>query len=182
MELFLKIYDTVVVALVVMGQVGIVALLLALIFRSRLPEKVHTFIIRYAFPFSAMVATVAMLGSLGYSDIFLYQPCKLCWYQRIFMYPQVLLLWLAHIRKEYVIRMYSLIMVGVGALIALYHYLMQFSVVPSTNCTTVGYSASCSEYFTAHLGYITIPMMALTAFLLILVTLVYFHYGVSRSS
>lgn len=117
--------------------------------------------------FSFIVSLVATSGSLFFSEIAKYNPCTLCWYQRIFMYPQVLLLGLAIIKKEKVIINYSLLLSVVGGIIALYHYLMQINLVPSTVCSVVGYSASCSQRFEMEYGYITIPMMSLTAFVLI---------------
>ena len=173
MEAFLNTYDGIVVTLVVIAQVLIVLVTVLLVIRRRIPKKLDAFLARYSFPTAAVVSLLAMVGSLGYSDVFLFQPCRLCWYQRILMYPQVLLLGLGSIRKEFNIRVYGMIMSAVGALIALYHYLMQFSVVPEGACSTVGYSVSCANYFTAHLGYITIPMMALTAFVFMFVLLAY---------
>ena len=117
------------------------------------------------------VSLVATLGSLFYSEIAGYEPCKLCWYQRILMYPQVILLGLALFRKETFIRTYSIVLSSLGALIALVHYTGQLGFnIFNLGCLAVGYSANCSQRFVLEFGYITIPMMALSAFLLILVT------------
>lgn len=116
-----------------------------------------------------IVSLTAMLGSLFYSDAAHYTPCKLCWYQRIFMYPQVFLLGIALYREEKHIAIYAAALSFIGGIIALYHYFLQISVVPDIMpCDQLGYSASCSESFVTNLGYITIPMMAFTAFCLLL--------------
>jgi len=113
-----------------------------------------------------IVSGLAMAGSLTYSDVIGYAPCVLCWYQRIFMYPQVLLMGLALYYRDTSMRVYSLVLSGFGGVLALWHYLGQlgFGTLP---CSAVGYSVSCAERFVMQYGYITIPMMALSAFLLI---------------
>ncbi len=114
------------------------------------------------------ISLIATLGSLTYSDVIGYEPCKLCWVQRIFMYPQVVLFGLALVRKETKkIFPYAVALSLIGAGFALYHYLLQIGVVSTSSCSVVGYSAKCAEIFTMNLGYITIPFMALTSFLLI---------------
>ncbi len=117
--------------------------------------------------FALIVSLAATLGSLFYSEIAGYEPCKLCWYQRIFMYPQPILLGLAIWLKDRAVIKYILILSIIGGLIALYHYLLQLGVVPNGACAVVGYSVSCARRFVMEMGYITIPMMSLTAFGLI---------------
>lgn len=118
---------------------------------------------------SFIVALTATLGSLFYSEIAGFTPCKLCWYQRILMYPQAVMLGIAAARKDRSIILYSLALSVIGAIIAGYHYLLQIGAVDEiAPCTTVGYSVSCTETFTMTYGFITIPFMSLVAFLLII--------------
>lgn len=125
-----------------------------------------------------LVSLVATLGSLFYSDVMLYNPCKLCWYQRIFMYPQAVLFLIAmKTKRNWSIVWNSLILSVIGGLIAGYHYLMQIGLVADSGCDVVGYSAKCSEYFGLSYGFITIPFMSLIAFVL----LVFMAYGKLRS-
>lgn len=114
-----------------------------------------------------LVALVATLGSLFYSDVAGFEPCKLCWYQRILMYPQVILFGLALWKRDHGVWLYSLTLSVIGAAIAGYHYLLQLGIAPSLPCSAVGYSASCAQRFVMTFGYITIPVMALTAFVLL---------------
>ncbi|GAJ40946.1 disulfide formation protein [Parageobacillus caldoxylosilyticus NBRC 107762] len=72
-----------------------------------------------------VISLIATLGSLYFSEILKFIPCDLCWFQRIFMYPQVVLLGIAVIRKEYGIARYSLALSVIGGTISLYHYLLQ---------------------------------------------------------
>ncbi len=130
--------------------------------------------------FAFVVALTATLGSLFYSEIAGYEPCKLCWFQRIFMYPQAFILGLALYKKDLTVASYSLLLSSVGAVIAGYHYLLQLNIAPSLPCSAVGYSVSCSQVFVMNFGYITIPLMAFTAFaLLITLTLIERRMGSS---
>ncbi len=114
------------------------------------------------------VALAATLGSLFYSEIAGFTPCKLCWFERIFMYPQTILLGIALWKKDAKIWMYSLALSVIGAVISFYHYLLQIGVVPAGSCDAVGKSVSCSKVFTMTFGYITIPLMAGTGFVLLI--------------
>ena len=119
--------------------------------------------------FSFIVALTATLGSLFYSEIAHFEPCKLCWFQRIFMYPLVLLIGMAIYRKDKRIADYSSAMSLFGAIIASYHYYLQRGGITILPCSAVGYSVSCSQNFTMEFGYVTIPIMSLTAFLVIII-------------
>ncbi|MFY9493402.1 MAG: disulfide bond formation protein B [Minisyncoccia bacterium] len=150
-------------ALTVLGQLGIIILII-----SRLAKKDLSFIKNRSLLFSFIIALSAMLGSLFYSKIAGYQPCELCWYQRIFLYPQVFILGLALIKKDFSVVPYIKFLSVIGAIIAGYHYLLQLGWLPSLVCEAVGYSVSCSQRFVMNFGYITLPLMSFTAFVLIL--------------
>ena len=119
--------------------------------------------------FTLIIALNATLGSLFYSEISGFEPCKLCWFQRIMMYPQAIILILAFITKDDRIKNYLRLLSLIGISISIYHVLMQWGAVPSGSCSVVGTSVSCSKVLVTVFGYITIPMMALTAFGLILI-------------
>ncbi|MFA6304310.1 MAG: disulfide bond formation protein B [Patescibacteria group bacterium] len=124
-----------------------------------------------------IVSLIATLGSLFYSEIAGYQPCKLCWFQRIFMYPLPLLILMALIRKEIWIKPYALAMSVIGQVISLYHYFLQVGTlynIPVNSlapCSDVGVSISCTSFSFIRFGYITIPMMSFIAFSLITIIL-----------
>jgi disulfide bond formation protein DsbB len=143
--------------LVLLSNVGFVLLLL-------FGRKVTKLIAPYALDLAIVFSALATLGSLYLSEILFLPPCKLCWFQRIFMYPLVFILLTARVRK--IPKIWEIVMplVTIGAFIAIYHYYLQFAPGPSTTCGTVGISASCSDKPFVHFGYITIPWMALSAF------------------
>ena len=151
--------------LTMIAQVLIVLLIISLITKKPLFLR---FLTKRGFALAFIVAVIAMLGSLTYSNIIGYEPCELCWFQRILMYPQVILLGMALIKKNYKMANYSIVLSIIGALIAVYNYLLQIGVAPATTCSAVEYSVSCSQQFILQYGYITIPMMALSAFVLII--------------
>ena len=180
--------------LVVLGQLLVLKIIFWVLLQKKLTGKkigsfdigesigkILGFFSKHGMFLAFIVALVAMLGSLTYSDILLYEPCKLCWFQRICMYPLVVLLGLGLIRKDSDVSFYALILAILGAPIAFYHYLVQLGLVKA-GCSTVGYSVSCAKYFTMSFGYITIPMMALTAFAMIIAFLALYRKGLNDSA
>lgn len=109
---------------------------------------------------------IAMFGSLYFSEIRQYEPCLLCWYQRILMYPFALILGIAVVKKDYKISFYTMIMSAVGGLISLYHYSLQKVPFMADNAVTCGRVPCTGEYIN-WVGFITIPFLALSAFIII---------------
>lgn len=108
----------------------------------------------------------AMLGSLYYSEIKHYTPCVLCWYQRIFMYPLVAIIAVGILRKDKNLPYYIFPLSIAGTLIALYHVLLQKGILPEA-VAPCSIGASCLTKYTGYFGFITIPVMSLTAFVII---------------
>lgn len=167
----IQIVNSILSILVTLAEIVSAVLLLSLF----VSKKATKFFGKYALQLAFLVALTATLGSLFYSDIAGYEPCKLCWYQRIFMYPQTILIGLALWKKDKSITRYSIVLSVIGGIIALYHYLLQIGIVNSLPCSAVGYSASCSQRFVLTYGYVTIPMMALSGFLLILILMIIYR-------
>jgi disulfide bond formation protein DsbB len=122
-----------------------------------------------ALPLAFAVAAVAMAGSLYFSEVAHFTPCRLCWYQRICMYPLVPLLGLAAWRRDPGIRPYAATLAGIGALIASYHVLLERH--PEWETSICELNNPCTLKWINRFGYLTIPTMALSAFALILVLL-----------
>ncbi len=115
------------------------------------------------------VSLVATLGSLYFSEVRGYEPCTLCWYQRILMYPIVLISGIALFQKNARIAMTTAVFAAVGGSISLYHYGIQKLSFLSDSAPACG-GVSCTGQYINYLGFITIPFLALVAFLLILIT------------
>ncbi len=155
--------------LTILGQVFVLFLLVYfIVMRQKSSDKILKFVSDKAIIYSLIVSMLATLGSLWYSEVLGFEPCKLCWFQRIFMYSQALIFIVAILKKDKNVFYYSFILSVFGGAIALYHYLLQLGLVPGTSCGVVGYSVSCAKKFVLQFGYITIPMMTLTAFLMII--------------
>jgi disulfide bond formation protein DsbB len=115
------------------------------------------------------VALTATTGSLYLSEVAGFIPCTLCWYQRIAMYPLVIVLGIAAWRGEGDIRRYVVPVAAIGAVIAAYHVALQrLPGLPSGACSL---NVPCSAIFVERFGFVTIPVMALVAFLAILALL-----------
>ncbi len=173
MSSFTPLVNQILSILTVIGQIIISAIIFFGFFlKKHKNNPSFGYVAKHSILFAFIVALIATGGSLFYSEIAGYDPCKLCWFQRIFMYPQVILLGLALKRRDTGVVYYSIALSIIGAITAGYHYLLQFSIVPATPCSAVGYSGSCSQVFVMNFGYITIPMMSFTAFLLIMVFMI----------
>jgi disulfide bond formation protein DsbB len=114
-----------------------------------------------------VVAITATLGSLYFSEIMEYIPCKLCWIQRIFMYPLTIILGIATVKKDFRITGYVLPMTILGGLVSLYHYL--YEKTDWFHSTTVNFCGEnpCDVEYINWFGFVTIPFLALVAFILI---------------
>lgn len=169
--------------MVLLAQGTTIVLVLALVLKK---EKQAKTILKYftekAYLLSFFVALTSMLGSLYYSEVAGYEPCKLCWYQRILMYPLVFLFGFALFKKRRDLTDYALVLSSIGSALSLYHYLLQIGVVPTIGCEAIGYSASCSQRFVFSYGYMTIPMMAFAGFALITVLLIVTRFGTKGRS
>jgi disulfide bond formation protein DsbB len=111
---------------------------------------------------AAGVTGVATLGSLYYSEVVGFPPCELCWYQRIAMYPLPLILGIAAWRRDAGVRRYGVPVAVVGALIAAYHYQLEWFPSQATVCTS---EIPCSVAWFREFGFISLPYMALSGFL-----------------
>ena len=113
------------------------------------------------------IALVATAGSLYFSEVRLFIPCTLCWYQRILMYPLVILLGIASYRQDRGVIPYALPLSVFGGSVSVFHYLEQ--KVPGfgvPNLCRAG-GVPCNTDYINWLGFVTIPFLALIAFILI---------------
>lgn len=111
---------------------------------------------------------VATLGSLYLSEVLKFTPCTLCWYQRICMYPITIILLIGLLRKNKEIYLYVLPFSIVGLVVSIYHNLLYYGVFSESAyfCTA---GVSCTEKYLGLLGFVTIPFLSLTVFLVITV-------------
>lgn len=115
-----------------------------------------------------IVSLTATLGSLYFSEVRNYIPCELCWYQRILMYPLVIISLISLIKNDFKAYYYILTMSIIGFIMGVYHYSLQKlpAVQDGLNACS---DNSCTVTYVNYFGFITIPLMSLTAFLIIIV-------------
>jgi disulfide bond formation protein DsbB len=118
------------------------------------------------------ISLVSMIGSLYFSEVKGFIPCTFCWYQRILMYPMVLLLGIAAFKKDYNIVKYTIPLSVLGMIIALIHYSEQKMGFISKQFGDVCSGAvPCGISYINYMGFITIPFLSLIGFTIIFILL-----------
>ena len=122
-----------------------------------------------------LIASVSTLGALFFGEVVKVPTCVLCWYQRIFMFPLALILPIGLFPFDRKVLRYALPLAAIGGLIALYHVLMVAGVIPEAMqpCTQ---GVPCKEQVIVWFGFVTIPLLALLAFVAIVVLLCIAHF------
>ena len=110
-----------------------------------------------------VVALVATVASLYASEITHFPPCILCWYQRICMYPLVLIIATGILKKDKWLPLYVFPLSVIGMLIALYHVLLYYQIIPESVAPCIQ-GISCTTKFIEWFGFVTIPFLSLCAF------------------
>jgi disulfide bond formation protein DsbB len=155
------------------GAVLVVLAAVNKIFKKDIGGQFMSSISPQAATFIFLVTGTAMAGSLYYSEVVGYIPCQLCWYQRIAMYSLAITSLVATIRKEPGnFRPYGLALALVGICVSIYHTWLQAFPRATSFCSV---EAPCSERHIWELGFVSLPFMALSAFLFTIGILVSFR-------
>ena len=119
------------------------------------------------------IAMTSMLGSLYFSEVMKLPPCILCWYQRILMYPLVIIIPVGILNIDKKVYKYVQSLSVVGIAIAFYHYLLYVKILPDTYapCST---GVSCTTKLIEWFGFINIPFLSLVSFTLITCLMIYY--------
>jgi disulfide bond formation protein DsbB len=155
--------------LTVIALVGAVGLL---VFRMVKGPEAATLLGDKAVWLAWVVALVATVGSLMYSELFHYVPCRLCWFQRIAMYPLAIVLLVGAIRREAAVKFYAIPIALVGLVISVYHNVLQF--FPSLEGTSCDPLVPCSARSIEMFGFMDLPFMAGAGFIVIAVLLAFY--------
>jgi disulfide bond formation protein DsbB len=181
-------HDTIVVLSVlgVIGQVLIVLLLLVgllALFGVRGPlDWIRRLLWGYELWAAFVVAAIATGGSLFFSQIAHFPPCELCWFQRICMYPLSILLLLMAWAGDNRAARYLFPLPIVGACVSIYHLLIENAVIKEPNQCLQSAPGGCATKWINEFGYITIPTLALTGFLLLIGFLVLATVGTTEET
>jgi disulfide bond formation protein DsbB len=126
-----------------------------------------------------LIATVAMLGALFMSEIMGFAPCVLCWWQRVFMFPLVLILVLGLFPFDVKVLRYALPLAAIGLLVAGFHVLLTIGIIPETLAPCRD-GIPCKTLQVEWLGFITIPLLSFFAFLVLNLLLITAHLKTSK--
>lgn len=135
----------------------------ALLFFRKKDNVFLKFLHDYTFIIGFLTAFGAMAISLFYSNVIGFPACELCWMQRIFIYPQVILFGMELWKREKVIVDYSLALAFVGSIISLFHIYVENGGASNLSCATGSATEiSCATRYVYEFSYVSIPVMALS--------------------
>jgi len=123
---------------------------------------------------AAFFVSLIASGMTLYYESLGFEPCPLCWWQRIFMYPQVVLFGLMTWKRDFQVRQlidYAIVLSGTGGAIALYHHALQMLPGSGLPCPATG--VSCAQRIFFEFGYVTYPLMALSVFAFLVVVMLF---------
>lgn len=153
-------------------QISMIILLLAVLWKKKLDKKLPdffedswNFLKENSLLLAFLTVFVGSLSSLFYSEIVGYPPCNLCWLQRTLIFPQVIILGVALWKKQKNIFDFVIGLNILGVLIACYNYYLQ--ITQTGDCGVGG--ITCNKIYIWEFGYITIPMMSLTLFVVVII-------------
>lgn len=146
--------------LVVLSHIVLGLVFLATIFRHSWGKKIFSFVGSHALIIGLLVALGAVMGSLFYSEVVGYEACVLCWWQRLFLYPNLVLFAVALWKSDRSVFLYSAPLALLAGVVALYHSYVYWGGESLLPCTSLG--GACSKIYVMEFGYITIPSMSLT--------------------
>lgn len=148
---------------------GVAALVVLVVLRVVAPARfadLRRALTGYGYLLAGGVAVIALVGSMWFSDVADFPPCKYCWYQRIAMYPLAVVLPLAAWRKDAAVRFYGIVIAGLGLAVSAYHnYIETFPEASHGGCDPTN---PCTIRWVEGLGFWTIPRMAAVCFALII--------------
>lgn len=171
MTVFASYFSLIISFASILGQALVLALIASLVFKK--DWHLTLFAKKHAVLLSFLTAASSMLASLIYSDIIGFSPCALCYIQRFFLYPQVVILGIALFNKSPKLIRASLGLSAFGTAVAAYHYYGQMFNADALTCSIQASGTSlCAQIPFIEFGYITIPMLSITSFVLIIALLI----------
>ncbi len=154
-------------------QSATLVLIMVLFLRKKISEleRVVAILGSWALWLGFLFSLGASAMTLYYSDVLGIEPCPLCWWQRIFLYPQVVIFAIALYRRDLAVTIYSIALSLIGAAFALYHHALQVLPAGTLPCPATG--VSCAQRFVFEFGYITFPLMAISLFAFLIVLMLF---------
>ena len=138
-------------------------------------EDISAFVGKWGLWIGLILTASGTALSLFYSEVLGFSPCGLCWVQRIFLYPQVLLFALAIWKKDRGIALYSIVLSIAGGIVALYQHYLQIG-------GSATQASDCAQRFLFEFGYMTFPLMTVTLFAFLIVVMLFVRDRSTTSS
>jgi disulfide bond formation protein DsbB len=180
MPSYLDTFNQLVSISVIVMQALCLVLVVTMLFVPNRNNPVRKLFKDSAFYIGFLVALGAVVTSLFYSNVIGFPVCELCYLQRIFLYPQFILFGMELYKRDRTIVDFSIVFALLGIITSIYHVYVEHGGTAGLPCALPGASEiSCATRYVFEFSYVTIPVMALTASLLILLTMVNYKY-VSR--
>jgi disulfide bond formation protein DsbB len=120
-----------------------------------------------------VIVLLSIAGSLFFSEVMQLPPCVLCWYQRIAMYPLLLIIGAGIITQDLRMKLYALPLCLAGLAVAVYHNLLYYGIIPES-IAPCAEGVPCNAVQIELLGFLTIPLMGLGAFAAIALCLIFY--------
>lgn len=155
----------------------ILAIAFNFIFYFKRESKFLFFFKKYILHIGFLIALGAIVSSLFYSEVAGFPPCELCWVQRIFLYPQLVLFGFGLYKKNKIILNYGLVLAILGSFSSIYHIFVESGLTSGAFCSDPSNGGvSCSVRYIYEFGYMTMPIMALTLSLFIIALILNFKF------
>lgn len=179
-----------IISTLVVLTIPLIVLLIIIRYSYVLPytEQIRQKLDEHAIPVAFLVSLFATLGALTYSNVYAFTVCDFCWYQRIAIYPMILLLGMAVIKSDKYIKPYVITLASAGLLVSVYHWVIHMIAVYGSKaaaeglvpCSTQGILPSCSQTEILEYGFVTIPFMAIVTLFLVITLMLFVKDKKSR--
>lgn len=150
--------------------IQLAAIALGIVYSLRLRFALCASLVRMAVAWALWIGFVltlsATLLSLYYSEVLHFLPCGLCWVQRVFLYPQVVLFGVALWKSDRGVAPYALALSVAGGIVALYQHYLQMGGSSLVPCPATG-AGDCAQRIIFEFGYVTFPLMAFSLFVFV---------------
>jgi disulfide bond formation protein DsbB len=160
--------------LAILGLVGIIATAL-LIFDLYTERRLQKYVAQWGMKFALLATLASSAMTLLYSEVFGILPCGLCWFERVALYPQVLLIATAIYIKDSRMPIYGIGLSVFGLVISLYHHYIQMGGSQFVKCPVSG--VDCSKRFFFEFDFMTFPLMSAILFLFLIILYRYILKG-----
>ncbi len=162
-------------SLVGMGTLALHLLLVLLFGLYVMKEETTQEVVgKWALPVAFLAAFAGSAMTLIYSEYFGVIPCGLCWFQRIFLYPQIILFGIAQWKKDTMVIFYSIAMSILGMVVSLYQHYLQMGGTSALPCPASG-EGDCGKRIIFEFGYITFPLAAFSLFVFLIVLMLFYQ-------